>query len=145
MKISEEQTRKKIHEARLFALRGLLTDGTHRKQWFLERIAVLLGVDLAALHAELARNGRDFESGIAPPEKSLVTNMRAQKKIKYFVFVCACDADSCEDCKKLNGTMWRPGSPDAISVPVKNCKSKNGCWCDAVAVYEEEGTVQPGL
>lgn len=70
--------------------------------------------------------------------------MSAPKKIKYYVFVCASDADSCEECKKLDGFMWEPGSRDAISVPVKNCKSKNGCWCDAVAVYDEEGTVQSG-
>jgi hypothetical protein len=67
--------------------------------------------------------------------------MSEPKKIKYFVFVCACDADSCEECKKLDGKMWKPGSRDALSVPVKKCKSKEGCRCDYVAVYTEEGTV----
>ncbi len=67
--------------------------------------------------------------------------MLPQKKIKYFVFICMADADSCEECKKLDGHMWKPGSPEAIPVPVKHCKSKEGCRCDWVWVYEGEGTV----
>ncbi len=65
----------------------------------------------------------------------------ATERIKYYVFVCCCMPDSCDECKKLDGRKWEPGSKDAISVPVKECKSKQGCWCDEVGVYEDEGTV----
>ena len=71
--------------------------------------------------------------------------MTAQKKIKYSVFVCMMDEDSCQGCQKLDGSMWKPGSREAPSFPVKNCKSKEGCRCESVDVYEEEGTVQSGL
>jgi len=67
--------------------------------------------------------------------------MPVEKKIKYYVFVCIGDADSCEECKKLNGNMWEPGDRGIPSIPLKKCKSKNGCWCDVVAVYDDEGAV----
>jgi hypothetical protein len=140
--MQDEQSHKKIHEARLLALRGLLDDGIHHKQWFLERIAETLGIDLAGFRSELRKVGRDFKPGIAPPEKSPMRNTSEQKKIKYSVFVCMADADSCEECKNLNGNMWKPDSRNPPSFPVKNCKSKAGCRCEPVDVYEDEGTIQ---
>ena len=46
-------------DAKDLILRGLRTDGAHHKQWYLERLADLLGLDLDPL-----RDG--FEEGIAP-------------------------------------------------------------------------------
>lgn len=36
---------------------GLCTDGAHHKQWYLEQIAKLLGIDLSAI---------DYDRGMAP-------------------------------------------------------------------------------
>jgi hypothetical protein len=45
---------------------GLLTDGAHHKQWYLEQILTLLGVDLDRLDEELESLGGEREPGIAP-------------------------------------------------------------------------------
>ncbi len=49
-----------------FAISGLLTDGGHHKQWYLERILLDLGVDLVELKRELAGDDYEWEPGIAP-------------------------------------------------------------------------------
>lgn len=53
------------------AVDGLLVDGGHHKQWYLEQILKVLGVDLALLRAKLRtpdQNGDFYEwqDGIAP-------------------------------------------------------------------------------
>lgn len=50
---------------------GLLTDGAHHKQWYLEEILKVLGVDLVKLREELQTPDEkgdyyDWEDGIAP-------------------------------------------------------------------------------
>ena len=47
------------------AIDGLLTDGAHHKQWYLEQILVTLGVDLAQLAKDLGDEDY-WEPGIAP-------------------------------------------------------------------------------
>lgn len=37
-----------IERAKKLALDGLYVDGSHHKQWYLEQIAVVLGVDIEA-------------------------------------------------------------------------------------------------
>ncbi|MGA3326922.1 MAG: hypothetical protein ABSF45_20865 [Terriglobia bacterium] len=77
-------------------------------------------------------------------EESIAAWMKktaAQGNVKYFVLVCLGDVDSCEECKKHNGDMWEPGSRETPSFPLKHCKSKEGCRCEPVAVYADEGTV----
>ena len=48
------------------AVSGLLTDGGHHKQWFLEEILKALDYDLATIRQNLAIQGYDWEDGIAP-------------------------------------------------------------------------------
>lgn len=45
---------------------GLLTDGGHHKQWFLERIAEALGYSVDYLREKLQELDYDFDEGIAP-------------------------------------------------------------------------------
>lgn len=51
--------------AKKFAVEGLLTDGGHHKQWYLERILEALGYDLIQIQNEL-QPSYDWEEGIAP-------------------------------------------------------------------------------
>ena len=44
---------------------GLITDGSHHKQWYLEQILIALGIDVDKLHEEYERD-YDWERGIAP-------------------------------------------------------------------------------
>jgi len=48
------------------AICGLLTDGVHHKQWFLEQILGATGAKLEDAITKLAAEGYDFEPGIAP-------------------------------------------------------------------------------
>ena len=48
------------------AVDGLLTDGGHHKQWYLEQILVTLGIDLDKLRESLNVGGYDWEEGIIP-------------------------------------------------------------------------------
>jgi len=45
---------------------GLMTDGSHHKQWFFEQILEALGFDLNEIRAELLREGYEIEVGIIP-------------------------------------------------------------------------------
>lgn len=51
-----------IEIAKSLCLDALSRDGAHHKQWYLERIEELLGVDLDAAK----KNDDDWEPGIAP-------------------------------------------------------------------------------
>jgi len=48
------------------AIAGLLTDGAHHKQWYLEEILKVLGCDLEKIKEELKVKDGDWLSGIAP-------------------------------------------------------------------------------
>lgn len=50
-----------LHNISEFVIRGLDCDGEHHKQWYLERIALELGLPL-----ETIREGLDLRKGIAP-------------------------------------------------------------------------------
>lgn len=47
------------------AIHGLLTDGGHHKQWYLERILEALNVNLTQLRIDLVKDGYDWDEGIA--------------------------------------------------------------------------------
>lgn len=56
---------------RELAIEGLLTDGEHHKQWYLEEILKVIRVDLDELRKELNTPDKDgdyydWEAGIAP-------------------------------------------------------------------------------
>jgi len=58
-------------EVEELAVDGLLTDGGHHKQWYLEKILKVIGVDLIKLRKELNTPNKkgdywDWEDGIAP-------------------------------------------------------------------------------
>ena len=53
-------------KAILLCADGLLTDGAHHKQWYLERILEALGVDLKQVWETMQADGYDLEEGIAP-------------------------------------------------------------------------------
>ena len=56
----EKKVKKTIKE---LAISGLLTDGEHHKQWYLEQILTALGYNLDDLRKE---KGYDWDIGIAP-------------------------------------------------------------------------------
>ena len=45
---------------------GLIIDGGHHKQWFLEEALKLLGYDLVKLRKEMNERDYDWEDGIPP-------------------------------------------------------------------------------
>lgn len=45
---------------------GLLTDGTHHKQYALERVLEAIGVNMKVLKSELRKEGYEWEWGIPP-------------------------------------------------------------------------------
>ena len=45
---------------------GLLTDGGHHKQWIIEEMLKLLGVDLETLREILQKDNYDWDDGIDP-------------------------------------------------------------------------------
>lgn len=47
-------------------INGLLTDGEHHKQWYIERAILALGFSLDDLREEAASDGYKWEDGIAP-------------------------------------------------------------------------------
>ncbi len=55
-----------IEKIRELAIDGLLTDGGHHKQWYLEKIIVELGFDLEKIREKLNEEDYDWEKGIAP-------------------------------------------------------------------------------
>ena len=48
------------------ATEGLMIDGTHHKQWFLERILEALEINLSALREVLQGQDYDWEDGTEP-------------------------------------------------------------------------------
>jgi len=58
-----KNVRKKIEDR---TIDGLMTDGGHHKQWCLEQILILLGVDLEMLREKLNQEDYDWEPGIPP-------------------------------------------------------------------------------
>ncbi len=53
-------------DIRELTISGLLTDGAHHKQWYLEKILMKLGIDIDVLLEELEEDDYSFERGIAP-------------------------------------------------------------------------------
>lgn len=59
-------TEAQIMDAIDFLLDGLLTDGAHHKQWYIEQALLALNIDLKTIAAELALGDCAWEPGIAP-------------------------------------------------------------------------------
>lgn len=55
--------KKKIKE---LCINGLLTDGHHHKQWYLEEILKVLDFNLKDIRKELNKDDYDWEDGIPP-------------------------------------------------------------------------------
>jgi hypothetical protein len=55
-----------IEKVKELATNGLLTDGGHHKQWYLEEILKALDVNLDELKKELNSEDYDWEPGIPP-------------------------------------------------------------------------------
>ena len=55
-----------VLEAGEYLISGLLTDGEHHKQWYIERAILALGFSLDDLREEAASDGYKWEDGIAP-------------------------------------------------------------------------------
>jgi len=55
-----------INRIKELAIDGLLTQETHHKQWYLERMLEELGVNIKDLREQLQSEGYDFDEGIAP-------------------------------------------------------------------------------
>ena len=55
-----------IEKLQDLAMDGLLTDGGHHKQWYLEQILETLGINLDQLAEELKLLDCEWEPGIAP-------------------------------------------------------------------------------
>lgn len=56
----------KLEEIKNICIDGLLTDGGHHKQWYLEQILEEIGVDLVELRETLKKDDFSWEKGIAP-------------------------------------------------------------------------------
>ena len=55
-----------IEKLQDLAMDGLLTDGGHHKQWYLEQIMEMLGINLDRLAEEFKLLDCEWEPGIAP-------------------------------------------------------------------------------
>ncbi len=55
-----------LDEIKELAISGLLTDGGHHKQWFLEEILKKLGINLTDLKETLEKEDYSWEPGIVP-------------------------------------------------------------------------------
>ena len=55
-----------IEKLQDLAMDGLLTDGGHHKQWYLEQIMEMLGINLDRLAEEFKLYDCEWEPGIAP-------------------------------------------------------------------------------
>jgi hypothetical protein len=55
-----------IEKLQDLAMDGLLTDGGHHKQWYLEQILETLGINLDRLAEEFKLLDCEWEPGIAP-------------------------------------------------------------------------------
>ena len=64
--IELEQSPPGKKKAKDYAIHGLLTEGSHHKQWILEQILVALGYDLEGIRQDLQNDGYDWEPGIPP-------------------------------------------------------------------------------
>ena len=53
-------------EIKELCIDGLLTDGGHHKQWYLEQILIKLDIDLDELRKELNKDDYDWDEGIPP-------------------------------------------------------------------------------
>ena len=57
----------KLEQVKEFGVEALFTDGGHHKQWYIEEMLKLLGVDLEEMRIEQLREGwLNWEEGIAP-------------------------------------------------------------------------------
>lgn len=73
-----------------------------------------------------------------------------EEQIGFYIFSCFCDEQSCEACKEMNGTVWhvpRESCDPPLVAPLKvgdvhlkSCTSPEGCRCELIAVYKDEGT-----
>jgi len=55
-----------IEKIRELAIDGLLIDGGHHKQWYLEKIIEELGFNLEKIREKLNEEDYDWDKGIAP-------------------------------------------------------------------------------
>jgi hypothetical protein len=55
-----------IELARSHALAGLLVDGAHHKQWYLEQILLALGTNLDELRIQLDAENYRWHEGVTP-------------------------------------------------------------------------------
>lgn len=53
-------------QVRELCIGGLLTDGAHHKDWYLEEIIKSMGFDIEKIREEEKKKGYEWESGIAP-------------------------------------------------------------------------------
>lgn len=62
--------------------------------------------------------------------------------VKYSAFV---DEDCCRACRALDGKEFDPYSPEHLAheVPYAKCKSREGCRCLLIPVYEKTGDAWP--
>jgi hypothetical protein len=77
-----------------------------------------------------------------------------EEQIRFYIFRCFCDEQSCEACKEMNGTAWhvpRESCDPPLVAPLevgdvhlKSCTSPEGCRCELIAVYKDEGTYRSG-
>ncbi len=62
----KKQIAKEKEKVKELCIDGLLEDGAHHKQWYLERILEAAGFDLREICHECAAKGYIWEGGIAP-------------------------------------------------------------------------------
>jgi hypothetical protein len=65
-------------------------------------------------------------------------------RISGYVWSCCQDKQSCEECKAKNGLEWKSKKAITIKPPLRLCTSQEGCRCEIIPVYDDEGVVTLG-
>jgi len=60
-------------------------------------------------------------------------------KIDRYVWTCISDSQSCANCKVKDGQEWKRKKDIPTMPPLKNCTNPEGCRCQIVPVYDDEG------
>lgn len=64
-------------------------------------------------------------------------------RINCYVWTSCMDKDTCSACQGMDGKEWKR-KKDIAPTPHPGCTSLEGCRCQIVAVFEDEGKVTTG-
>lgn len=62
-------------------------------------------------------------------------------RIDHYVWSAVNDGDTCAECRKNDGLEKKRKKDFSPQPPHPKCTGKEGCRCDLVGVYDDEGVV----